>query len=62
MTSACLVGSALLVSLLMLPISSEVKEREEAKHRHRDPINDGSQRFVYRQDGQMIAFDNTFIV
>ena len=56
MTSACLVGSAPLVSLLMLInlMSSEVREKGEVRHCHLEPMmaaNDWN-----RQDGQMIAF------
>ena len=54
MTSACRVGSAPLVSLLMLTMSSEVREKGEVRHCHLEPMmaaNDWN-----RQDGQMIAF------
>ncbi len=49
MTSACLVGSAPLVSL-DAPKASEVKEREEAKHRHREPMMAANDSFIVRTD------------
>ncbi len=37
-TSACLVGSAPLVSLLVLTMSSEVRKSGEARHGHQKPM------------------------
>ena len=64
MTSAChLVGSDPLVSLLMLTMSSEVRERGKARHCQREPMMAANDwRKFYRQDGQMNVFDNAFLV
>ena len=54
LSGACRVGSAPLVSLLILTMSSEVREKGEVRQCHLDPMmaaNDWN-----RQDGQMIAF------
>ncbi len=53
MTSAC----HLVVSLLMLTMFSEVRERGKVRHCQREPMMAANDwRKFYRQDGQMIVF------